>query len=598
MFTVNKIIADKLKIKTKVFLLNLLMTVLCLSFFLTGCIRPDYGGMAMDIELGIYDETVDSGCSYFYFMWGKSAELEEKYDEAREAYEKALVCDPEADYVSRKLAILLVNMRQTEPAVLLLEKMITDDAEDLEVRSLLANLYTNLERYDDAVKVYQDILALKPDDQHTLLLLGSLYARNRDYAHAQEMLEKLVSINQESFMGYSYLAKLYRELHYYDKAFAAYEKALELNWVTILAYEAAELYEYRNKFDEAVEIYLRLLDEDESNVKLRGRLSALYLELGMADESIAQLQELKNYSPDITKIDLTIGRLLMDEKRYAEAIAHFQAMIDESSEHEMVRTFLAMAHLESGDKKTAKKVLLAVSSKADSYEDSILMLAQIYEDEDNYSEAVNILKNVIASEETRRPVFYFYLASLYRKQDKVDVGMSVFDQAVQQFPDDPRVLYEYGLYLEQTGKTDEALEKMEQVLTINADDPYALNYVGYTWADRGVNLDQALVYLKKAVAAKPDDGFIRDSLGWVLYKLGEYQQAVKELNAAVSKQPHDPTINEHLGDAYLKAGDLQNALVFYDKAVKLYKDKVKQEILRLKMKEIEKDNQATDVQSQ
>lgn len=591
MFTINKLISDTVKIKKKGFLLNLLAIMLCMTFFLSGCLRPDYGGMAMDIELGIYDETVDTACSYFYFMWGKAAELEEKYDEAREAYEKALVCDPEAEYVSRKLAILLVNLRQTESAVALLEKMISANKDDVEVRSLLANLYTNLERYDDAVKVYQDILALKPDDQHTMLLLGSLYARNRDYTNAQVMLEKLVSINQQSFMGYSYLAKLYRELHYYDKAFAAYEKALEINWITILAYEAADLYEYRKKFDEAIAIYLRLLEEDESNVKLRGRLSALYLEMGKANESLDQLRELKNYSSDITKIDLTIGRVLMDEKRYAEAIDHFQAMIDEDSEHEMVRTFLAMAHLESGDKESAKKVLLAVSPKAKSYEDSILMLAQIYEDSDDFSEAVNILKNVIATEETRRPVFYFYLASLYRKKDDINAGRNIFEEALQQYPDNPRVWYEYGIFLEQIGKTDEALVKMEKVLAINPDDPYALNYVGYTWADRGVNLDQALEYLKKAVTAKPDDGFIRDSLGWVYYKTGDYQQGVRELKIAVSKQPHDPTINEHLGDAYLKIGDLKNALQSYEKAVALYKDKVKKEILRLKMKEVEEEKE-------
>lgn len=106
MFTVNKIIPDTVKIKRKGFILNLLSVMLCMTLFLSGCLRPDYGGMAMDIELGVYDETVDTACSYFYFMWGKAAELEEKYDEAREAYEKALVCDPDAEYVTRKLAIL------------------------------------------------------------------------------------------------------------------------------------------------------------------------------------------------------------------------------------------------------------------------------------------------------------------------------------------------------------------------------------------------------------------------------------------------------------------------------------------------------------
>ena len=162
------------------------------------------------------------------------------------------------------------------------------------------------------------------------------------------------------------------------------------------------------------------------------------------------------------------------------------------------------------------------------------------------------------------------------------------------FPDDTRVWYEYGLYHEQIGNPDEAMKKMQHVLTIDPENPYALNYVGYTWADKGVNLQEALDYLKKAVASRPDDGFIRDSLGWVYYKLGDYEMAVKELKIAVSKQPHDPTINEHLGDAFLKAGDSENALIYYNSAVKLYSDKVKQEVLLLKIKSIEKEKSVED----
>jgi tetratricopeptide (TPR) repeat protein len=165
---------------------------------------------------------------------------------------------------------------------------------------------------------------------------------------------------------------------------------------------------------------------------------------------------------------------------------------------------------------------------------------------------------------------------------------------VEQFPENTRVWYEYGLYLEQSGNTEEAMLKMQHVLTIDPENPFALNYVGYTWADKGINLEEALVYLKRAAASRPEDGFIRDSLGWVYYKLGDYAKAVQELKTAVAKQPHDPTINEHLGDAYLKAGDLEKALVYYNSAVKLYNDKVKQELLRMKIKNTQKENQVED----
>ena len=81
-----------------------------------------------------------------------------------------------------------------------------------------------------------------------------------------------------------------------------------------------------------------------------------------------------------------------------------------------------------------------------------------------------------------------------------------------------------------------------------------LNYLGYSWVDRGENLDEAFKMLHKAVELRPSDGYIVDSLGWGYYKLGKYDEAVKELERAIDLKPGDPTINEHLGDAYWRTG--------------------------------------------
>jgi len=276
------------------------------------------------------EEPADSACAYFYFLWGKSAEAEEKYEEAMEAYEKALVCDPQAVYVSRKLAVLLVNMGKKEQAIVQLEQMIADDPANLQNRLLLGNIYSSIGQKDQARAVYEAILQIAPDDPHTLLMLGALYASDRDYLQAQKILERLVTVDDKSYAGYSYLAKLYRELNYYDKAMEAYEKALTLSWSPMLAYEAADLYEYRQKYDEAIAIYKRLLEEDEANTKIRGRLARLYIVQGKIDVALAELNELKNYASDTAVVDLAIGRVLLDEKRYAEAIALFEQLLKES----------------------------------------------------------------------------------------------------------------------------------------------------------------------------------------------------------------------------------------------------------------------------
>lgn len=343
----------------------------------------------------------------------------------------------------------------------------------------------------------------------------------------------------------------------------------------MLAYEAADLYEYRQKYDEAAAIYKRLLEDDEANTKIRGRLARLYIMQGKVDAALAELNELKNYTTETAVVDLAIGRVLLDEKRYPEAIALFEKMLTQDENKDVARSMLALTYYESGDTDKAKKMLQEVPVTSKDYEESILMLAQILLGEKDNQRAATLLRSVIAGEDTRRPAFYFLLASLLREEGDPAAGRAVFDQAMQAFPENPRVIFEYGLYLDRIGQPDEAVAKMEQVLAITPDDAYALNYVGYTWADRGINLEKALEYVKRAVDLKPDDGFVRDSLGWVYFKMARYGEAVKELEAAAGMQSDDPTIQEHLGDAYQQAGELQKAVEAYGKAVSLYTDEVK-----------------------
>ena len=100
----------------------------------------------------------------------------------------------------------------------------------------------------------------------------------------------------------------------------------------------------------------------------------------------------------------------------------------------------------------------------------------------------------------------------------------------------------------------EAEADFQHALEIVPDQPLVLNYLGYSWVDRGIHLDEAFKMLRRAVALRPEDGYIVDSLGWAHFRLGEYDEAVKELERAVTLKPSDPTINDHLGDAYWRTG--------------------------------------------
>jgi Flp pilus assembly protein TadD len=116
------------------------------------------------------------------------------------------------------------------------------------------------------------------------------------------------------------------------------------------------------------------------------------------------------------------------------------------------------------------------------------------------------------------------------------------------------VFYFRGICNERAKKWPQAEEDLKMALKLYPDQPHVLNYLGYSWIDQGVHLDEGMRMIRRAVEQRPDDGYIVDSLGWAYYRIGNYEEAVRHLERAVELKPEDPTINDHLGDAYWKTG--------------------------------------------
>ncbi len=114
--------------------------------------------------------------------------------------------------------------------------------------------------------------------------------------------------------------------------------------------------------------------------------------------------------------------------------------------------------------------------------------------------------------------------------------------------------YFRGICYERSKQWPKAEADLKKALELFPDQPHVLNYLGYSWIDQGINLDDGMAMIKKAVQQRPDDGYIVDSLGWAYYRVGNYEDAAKQLERAIELKPEDPTINDHLGDAYWRIG--------------------------------------------
>ena len=157
-------------------------------------------------------------------------------------------------------------------------------------------------------------------------------------------------------------------------------------------------------------------------------------------------------------------------------------------------------------------------------------------------------------------------------------------------PNNAELHFTLGALYYDAGKEQKSIEAMKTTIRLNPEHANALNYLGYTYAEKGINLEEALNLITKALSIKPESGHIIDSLGWVYYQMGEIEKAVQELERAAKFLPDDPAVLEHLGDAYLKIGQKEKALDMYEKASKLDAKnvKLKEKLERLR-KGIKKD---------
>src|SRR5579872_271894 len=221
---------------------------------------------------------------------------------------------------------------------------------------------------------------------------------------------------------------------------------------------------------------------------------------------------------------------------------------------------LSLADLYESVKKPAMaiKIYERVPASSPLKRNAQIQLAIDLDSADRTDEAIKILKSVTA-EDSKDLEAIMALGNLERGRKKFGDCGATYSRGIDVLPagnDKANSVWYYyrGICEERSKQWGKAEADMKKALELQPDQPHVLNYLGYSWIDQGVNLDEGMKMIKRAVEQRPDDGYIVDSLGWAYYRIGNYEEAVKNLERAVDLKPEDPTINDHLGDAYWRVG--------------------------------------------
>ncbi len=307
--------------------------------------------------------------------------------------------------------------------------------------------------------------------------------------------------------------------------------------------------------------------QSPDNPQALARVGRAYIRLKDAKRALTTLRRLEDVAPDDLDNIVRVGLLYFDRKNLPEAIKRFERVLTLRPDSNQVRYYLAVTFIEMKDYDRALTEFKRIPVDSQFFLDSQTQLGFLYERGGRIGDAIRVIEAAV----TRDPSLLdlkLALGGLYAKDKRTADAIRIVEEVIAKDPKNDKAQYALAIVYDQAKMQEEAVRQMQKVAEIDPRNASALNYVGYTWAEKGIRLDEAEALIRRAVALKPRDGYIRDSLGWVLYQKGDYQRAVKELEMAAHMASNDPVVMEHLGDAYLKVKDEARALKTYEEALR------------------------------
>jgi tetratricopeptide (TPR) repeat protein len=253
-----------------------------------------------------------------------------------------------------------------------------------------------------------------------------------------------------------------------------------------------------------------------------------------------------------------IGAMLTRKGGEDLALVYLQLSLYLAPNHPLA--LLSLADLYESVKKPqmAIKVYERMPANSPLKRNAEIQLATNLDAADRSDEAIKILKGVTTAD-SKDIEAIMALGNIERGRKKFADCVDTYSKGIDALPDANDktnwVYYYYrGICEERSKQWSKAEADMRKALDLQPEQPHVLNYLGYSWVDQGINLDEGMKMIKRAVDQRPDDGYIVDSLGWAYFRIGNYEDAVKNLERAIDLKPEDPTINDHLGDAYWRVG--------------------------------------------
>jgi len=482
---------------------------------------------------------------------------------------RALALSQQNPEIAERAVRIAVYGQDLEAAIEIAQRWVELEPERLEARQVIAAIYIRQGKADDALSYIDDLIDTSNlDDAELFPPLIGILAREKN---TDTVLEVSAGIAHE----------------YPERAYAQYLHGM--------------LSAQNGRPEAALEYLDRSLALEEIDGVYAARARVL-LRLGRAGEAVVSLQKAVESNPTDQNLRLTYARLLVDIKEYDKARVEFEKLHEASPDDAELLYTLGLLSLESQRLDDAEKYMMMLVRMDERDGETQYYLGRIYENRKQYDKAIEWYEQVhvgdyqfdarlriadmlglagktdqaiehldvmLKGSQSDSTLVRIYIAKgeLLRQARRYEDSMVVFNTSLEIVPGNSDLLYARALVAERLGRIDQLEADLKVILETEPDNAHALNALGFTLADQTDRIEEAYAYLKRAIEIMPEDPAIIDSLGWVYYRMGRYEEAIGLLRTALSHFD-DAEIAAHLGEVLWVSGQQQEARGIWQKALK------------------------------
>jgi len=494
---------------------------------------------------------------------------ENDFKSATIALQKAISLDPENLFLKRELASLYFSQGDFTSSAHLLKDILKNTPDDDEIWYLLGRSYQVSDRTQAEI-AYKKAISLNSKLIEAHFYLASIYLDEKKPENAIRSLNKVIEITPNSFLGYYYLGQAYLLQNDLERAKNYLNQAFQKNPNVIDPMQALlGIARLENNLSEAIKWFKAIETINPKDIRSRIEL-AFFLGFQNRNQEAKEILCVisgDQYQNEIIRV-LRLGYILTN--RIRETVYCLELLVECGAQFSQYDYFLAYGWKRLNNTQRSLNYLEKIPITSDIYKEVLLQLAYEYLAQGRPQDAaLRIQQAFHQGIGVNNENLYSLLILSHEELGEKDKALLIAEKALIRFPNNESIWFQKGMILNHLNRPQDALSAMNQVLLLNPNHAEALNYIGYYYAENGIQLAEAEALIQRAISISPQSPHILDSLGWVYYKQGRYEEAFETLEKSLSIRQNEPEIFEHAGDAAVKVKNYPKAIQYYQKALEL-----------------------------